>query len=154
MILHSLEQYAPEKKYDVLVLLEPTSPLRETSDIDAAIEKLCQTPTAESIVSVAKVESQHPDFLVEILDGKITPFTNKQFTVKRRQEIADLYFFDGSLYISKIAALKKFKTFYHEFTLAYCVPKYKSFEIDDITDFKIVEGLLDSLLEGETFGSI
>eukprot|EP00831_Metopus_contortus_P066154 TRINITY_DN59033_c0_g1_i1.p3 TRINITY_DN59033_c0_g1~~TRINITY_DN59033_c0_g1_i1.p3 ORF type:complete len:201 (-),score=47.51 TRINITY_DN59033_c0_g1_i1:21-623(-) len=49
--------------YDILVLLEPTSPLRKPEDIDKALEVLCSHPHAESIVAISLTEAQHPVFL-------------------------------------------------------------------------------------------
>ena len=42
--------------------------------------------------------------------------------------------FDGSLYISEVDSLLINKTFYHDRTLGYIMPKWKSFEIDDLFD--------------------
>ena len=53
------------------------------------------------------------------------------------------------MYISKIDSLKSRKSFYHEKTLGYVMPKWKSFEIDDLTDFLIIEQLLKAREEGK-----
>ena len=70
---------------------------------------------ADSIVGLGKVESTHPDYDV-FLDSncKIKPFRGDRFNTLRRQELEDLYFMDGSLYISDIKVLMKLKTFYHD----------------------------------------
>lgn len=126
--------------YDFIILLEPTSPLRSTYDIDNAYEKLINSK-AKSIVGVSRVESQHPLFCVTIdEDGFIHSETN--FKVFRRQEISDLYYFEGSIYISEIQTFLEKKNFYHKETIAYNLPKWKAFEIDDEVDFIITEALL------------
>tara|TARA_B110000495_G_C22890808_1_gene519582 strand:- start:146 stop:322 length:177 start_codon:yes stop_codon:yes gene_type:complete len=43
------------------------------------------------------------------------------------------------IYISKIKTLMKYKTFYHNKTKAYEVPKWKSLEIDDIEDLNLAK---------------
>ena len=53
------------------------------------------------------------------------------------------------MYISKVESLKKRKSFYHEKTLGYVMPKWKSFEIDDLTYFIIIERLLIAKAEGQ-----
>ena len=58
-----------------------------------------------------------------------------------RQKISPLYFFDGSIYISKVETIFRKKTFYHDNTLPYVTHKYKSFEIDDIIDHICVEAI-------------
>jgi N-acylneuraminate cytidylyltransferase/CMP-N,N'-diacetyllegionaminic acid synthase len=131
--------------YDYILLLEPTSPLRETSDIDNAFGKLLANPKAKSIVGLSQVESQHPTFCVtRTKDGFIR--SQNGFKVLRRQEIEPLYFYEGSLYISEISVYKQLKNFYHNETLGYIMPKWKSFEIDDYVDFQICETLLRSHL--------
>ncbi len=129
------------KVYDYLLLLEPTSPLRETADIDAAFERLLSTKGASSIVGISAVESQHPMFCVSLSqDGFLR--SGNDFKVLRRQEIEPLFFYEGSLYISEVSEYKKLKNFYHNNTLGYVMPKWKSYEIDDKTDFLIVESIL------------
>jgi CMP-N,N'-diacetyllegionaminic acid synthase len=143
VIFHCVDWLEQKKKiYDLIVLLEPTSPLRDAEDIDKAIELLLKEKKAESIVGVCKVESAHPDFLVKLEKDFLRPYKENKFKTTRRQDISDLYFFEGSLYISYIKSLKKHKTFYHKNTLSYVVPKWKSFELDDIIDFYIIEALL------------
>jgi N-acylneuraminate cytidylyltransferase/CMP-N,N'-diacetyllegionaminic acid synthase len=52
------------------------------------------------------------------------------------------------MYISNTDSLKKRRNFYHEKTLGYEMPKWKSFEIDDLTDFVIIESLLNARKQG------
>ena len=98
---------------------------------------------AKSIVGVSKVEATHPAFLVNISkEGLLEPYLEEMKTL-RRQELNDLYFFEGSLYLSEIDYYIKAESFYHNLTLPYVVPKYKSYEVDDIVDFYIIEKLLE-----------
>ena len=137
--------------YNYLVLLEPTSPLRNSNDIDIALNKLNNNrQKADSIVGVSKVESTHPVFDVKInKDGLIEPYIGKSFNVLRRQNIDELYFFEGSLYISDTEVLLNKKSFYHERTLPFIVPMWKSLEIDEMVDLIMAEALISnrSLLE-------
>lgn len=143
------------QRYDYLVLLEPTSPLTEPADIDAALKSLVsQRHIADSIVGVSEVVNSHPDFDVVITPaGVIRPYLlvgNK--SPGRRQDISKLYFFEGTVFISDVGALLRNKGFYHDRTLPYIVPKWKSFEVDDPIDFLCIEAMLkhrDSLKESE-----
>jgi CMP-N,N'-diacetyllegionaminic acid synthase len=149
VILHALDTLGEAgDHYEYLALLEPTSPLRDSSDIDAALEQLVSTHRAESIVGVAKVESAHPDFLVRIEGGFAKPFAVHEIQAKRRQELDELYFFEGSLYIAAVNSLRARRSFYHSATLPYVVPKFKAYEIDDPSDFIVVEALMRARLEG------
>lgn len=144
-IAHALDHYRTVlgKQFDYVVLLEPTSPMRTAADVDRALERLLAQPDATAIVGVAKTESQNPAFLVKVSErGFISGYEEKQMKVLRRQDIPDVYFFEGSLYISEEAALLEKKTFYHEKTIAYEVPKWMSLEIDDLDDFIMVEALM------------
>ena len=131
--------------YHFLILLEPTSPLREASDIDSSLETLEKNiKRAESIVGVCEVEATHPEFLIGINpQGLLIPYRKKDFSgISRRQDLSKLYFFEGTIYISTVEALFKYRGFYHEKTLAYIVPKWKAFEVDDIIDFLCIETML------------
>ncbi len=96
------------------------------------------------MVSVSKVESTHPVYCSKIgLDGLLKPYNRDSFTKPiRRQDVDELYFFDGSLYISAVNKYLSEQTFYHESTLPYIVPAWKSIEIDSLADFVKAEALL------------
>lgn len=147
-VLHTIDYYRNKgQEFDYILLLEPTSPLRDITDINMAIEQLLNHDTAKSIVGVSKVEATHPAFLVDISkEGLLKPYLEEIKTL-RRQELSDLYFFEGSLYLSDIEFYIKEQTFYHDLTLPYVVPKYKAYEIDDIVDFYIVEKILELKLK-------
>lgn len=152
VIAHALDHYQGKgTSFDYLMLLEPTSPLRESHDIDACIKILTGRSDAESIVSVAKLESGHPNFNVVIDRG--TGFIRNiidshDFEVLRRQDLKEVYFFDGTIYCSRTESLLSTRTFYHASTLAYPVPKWKSIEIDDLSDLLCAEALLKARQEG------
>ena len=143
-VLHTIDYYRNKgQEFDYILLLEPTSPLRDVDDINIAIEQLLNHNTAKSIVGVSKVEATHPAFLVNISkEGLLKPYL-EEMKVLRRQELNDLYFFEGSLYLSETNYYIKAESFYHNLTLPYVVPKYKSYEVDDIVDFYIIEKLLE-----------
>lgn len=146
VVLHTIQWLEDiNDHYDIIVLLEPTSPLRETNDIDCSLELLINTKDAESIVSVCKPEASHPEFLVKINKNFISQYNDKGFSHKRRQDLDDVYFYEGCLYISNIQSLKERLGFYHEKTLAYVVPRWKSFEIDEIVDIITVEAILKNI---------
>lgn len=152
VLMHALNWLeARNENYDLLVLLEPTSPLRDVEDIDKCVEKLTSNPKAESIVSVAKLEGTHPDFnVVTNEEGFIRRGGNTvRSGYKRRQDVSDIYFLEGSVYASKIDALKQKRDFVHELTLAYAVPRYKSHEVDELCDLICIEALMKAKMEGK-----
>lgn len=149
VILHALDSLEQAgRRYNLLVLLEPTSPLRETADIDAALEALLAHPEAQSIVGVAKVESGHPSFLLRRNGVLLEPYAPQEFGAKRRQDLDELFFLEGTVYITWVDALRERRGFYHERTMPHVVPKYKSFEVDDLTDFTVIEALMAARMKG------
>jgi CMP-N,N'-diacetyllegionaminic acid synthase len=149
VMLHALDFMEQQGKfYKYVAMIEPTSPQRSAEDLVAAYEKLENNEAAESIVGVSLTESCHPLFLTKLEQDFLVPYENKEYKVYRRQDIDEVYFFEGSMYISKVESLKKRKSFYHEKTLGFDMPKWKSFEIDDITDFIVIEQLLKAREEG------
>jgi len=143
VIKHSLDFFKNKNElYDYIVLLEPTSPLTIETDIDTSIEKLLLDKSAESIVGVSLSEASHPDFLVNLKNGFLNFINeNQKSSVIRRQDLEDLYFYDGTLYISEVDKYLE-KEFYHEKTLGYVTHKWKSLEIDDMYDFIMVEAIM------------
>ncbi len=144
VILDIVNHYERQHKYyDFVVLLEPTSPNTSSEDVDLAIETLIKTSVASSIVGITKSEGSHPMFSYTLLsDNILKPLINKTGLAIRRQDIDDVFFLDGSLYVSETAALKKYNSFYSDYTIGMEFPKWKSFEVDDEVDFAIVEMLM------------
>lgn len=147
-IIHMLDQLAAQGDiYEYMVLLEPTSPLTEGSDIDAAIETLhFNRKYGDALVSIAKLTSTHPAFAVRVGHlGQITPFAADDFaSLPRRQELDHLYVLDGSLYISTIDRFRETLSFCHDRTLSLIMPDYKSFEVDSILDFICIEAIISN----------
>lgn len=148
-IVYTLEKMEKEgKHFDYFILLEPTSPLRDETDVDKSIEMLIDKLEVESCVGVCKAEDVHPAFMLTLSDaGLIQPYEPK-FRVLRRQDLTPVYYFEGSVYVSSVKAYLEKKTFYHDKTLPYIVPKWKSFEVDDIIDFTIIEAMMKLKLNG------
>lgn len=145
-MLHALDTLAAQgEHYDVLLLLEPTSPLTEASDIDSALEALVGAAgQADAIVGVSALVSTHPAFAVRVgAGGLVAPYAAASFgQLPRRQDAEPLYSLDGSLYASTPAALRRERGFCHERTLPYITPRHKSFEVDDLLDFICIEAIV------------
>lgn len=148
-ILHTLDLLKGRgREYDYFILLEPTSPLRDVEDVDKSIAMLVDHPESESIVGVAMSGTIHPAFMMTVgEDGFLKPLDNGRHDV-RRQDLPKVYFFEGSVYVSSVDAYLKKKTFYHDKTLPYIVPEWKSHEVDDIVDFRIIETIMAMKEEG------
>ena len=149
-VIHAIEFLQKTNDiYDYIILLEPTSPLTQSSDIDLAIESLLNQNKYTSLVSVSEVVSTHPSYCYAIEhDMQIKPYQSKVESL-RRQEIQELYHCDGSLYISKVNDFLLNKTFYHENTMAHIMPKWKAIEVDDDLDFFLIEQIMNNYKKSE-----
>ena len=123
---------------DLVVMLEPTSPLRTANDVDSAIERLLSS-SATSIVGVAENIHASPDLLVTLENGLIRPCFRDDYAVIRRQEARKTYFYEGSFFISYRKALRDNGEFYHSNTIGYIISRLKSLNIDNLEDFQIIE---------------
>ena len=140
LVRHAVNYYKKKKIFfDYLVLLEPTSPLRTSKDINYCI-KFIKKNKIKSLVSVCKVKSQHPANLLKIRKNRKLNLTKNKF-IPRRQMLENFFYPEGSIYISKINLIMRTRTFYNKETGIVTFPDWKSFEIDDINDFKFVENL-------------
>ena len=147
VILHTLDFVKNnfQDDFDILVFLEPTSPLTNETDIDTALEFFLKYD-CESLVSVAESPSHHPEYAVKLdISSKIIkPFLRNSFEELpiNRQLLEPVYFFDGSIYISDIQTFLKKKEFYHEATKGIILDNDKSLEIDEPIDFLIAQQIL------------
>lgn len=149
-ILHAINFLELRNKiFDYILLLEPTSPLRDYNDINNSMDFFMSKKNAKSCVSVVKSESSHPSFLFRKENDFLISSSNCD-SVIRRQDLSKLYYPEGSIYISEIETYKKTKTFYmDELTVGYELPFWKSFEIDTIEDFLIIESLIKNKIKNK-----
>lgn len=138
-IFHVLDTINGEKP-DFIVLLQPTSPLREARDIDRAIQ-LFLGGLCDSLMSVCPAEHS-PYWYFNIKNGLLAPLFDKRFMETRRQELPPAYRPNGAIYIITPEILKKYKSFYCNKTLAFVMTVRSSIDIDEEIDFQIAEQLM------------
>lgn len=146
VIIHALDSL--EESYDYLVLLQPTSPFRTTSQIDEAIEK-AETNDHPVLVSVSRCHS-HPNFVYEIKDNTLFPVSGKISTQLRRQDLPDTYAHNGSLYIADIEYLRRHGSFNTPDTAPHIINDYSSIDIDTPEDWQLAELIAAGLRHTET----
>jgi CMP-N,N'-diacetyllegionaminic acid synthase len=141
VILNVLEQLNRTDHYtpDIIVLLQPTSPLRRTEDIDSAINTFL-SDSGESLISVTEFDHT-PYWAFRIEKGFLkSEFTQKK--LKRSQELPTLYRPNGSIFIIKTSTFLKNRSFYTNHIIPYIMPRDRSIDIDDELDFSMTEFLL------------
>jgi CMP-N-acetylneuraminic acid synthetase len=135
--LHASESYAA----DVVVLLQPTSPLRRASDIDAAVN-LLNDSRADTVVSVVAVPHQFsPLSVMELVDGRLRPWTGEP-TVTRRQDKPRLYARNGPAVVAFRPAVLSAGSLYGADTRPLVMAPEDSVDIDTAWDLELAQWLL------------
>lgn len=135
-VLHALNTL--KEKYDYVVLLQPTSPLRSVDDIDGCIET-CLMSHSPSCVTVTEID-QHPHWMYTVdAGGYLSPVIEKLNITHCRQALPQVYILNGAVYVSDTAPLTKNRTFLTKETKAYIMPRERSLDIDNEIDLKLFE---------------
>lgn len=136
-----------DKKPDILILLQPTSPLRNQIHLDECLEKFLGCD-AKSAISVCQVED-HPAHALFIDRDYVRPFGKQSDLDKRISELPTAYKPNGAIYIVKTDIFLENLAFYHEPCMPYIMSQLESIDIDDAKAFYAAEDhLLRSLHEG------
>lgn len=127
--------------FDLVVLLQPTSPLRTPEDIDRAIE-LFFSKKAKTVVAVC-LAGHHP-YRMNILprNGRMNKFIKPCNVHIGRQKLPVFYYINGAVYVADINYIMRYKTLYGNNTYAYIMPEERSVDIDNEIDFYFSEYLL------------
>ena len=148
-ILHAVRQLA-DCAPDLVVTLQPTSPLRTASDIDMAIE-LAVERQADAVVSVTPA-ANHPYWVKQVdTQGRISDFIKQDPPITRRQLLPPAYVLNGAIYVVRRDILLERQTFYTKNTYAYVMPPERSLDVDSAWDLHIADLLLaDQPLSGKS----
>lgn len=140
-LLKSQEYY--KHKFDYIIDLDATSPLRLSSDINMAFEQFMRDDN--DILITATPSRRSPYFnLIEEIDGKINLSKTLPNQILRRQDAPATYDMNASIYIWKSLVLLNNDTLFLPKTGLYVMPANRSIDIDDELDFMIVEHILRS----------
>ncbi len=133
-------------EYDVVVMLQPTTPLRTTEDIDTSIEKLLTTG-ADSVISVVDVGGHHPMRMKRIeQDGEtdiLVDYEDEKMENRPRQDLPKVYLRAGSIYATIRDVLMNEGSFKGRISRPYVVPPERAVNIDIMADMKLAEWRLE-----------
>ena len=130
------------EKYDFIVLLQPTSPLRSEKYLDEAIE-LLEEKNADAVISVC--ESEHSPLWCNTLSQNLdmSNFLLDEVLNKRSQDLEKYYKLNGAIYICKTDKLLENKSFFLKNNIfAYIMDKKVSIDIDEEIDLLIANELM------------
>jgi CMP-N,N'-diacetyllegionaminic acid synthase len=141
VLIHALDFLERKGQgFDLIMLLQPTSPLRKTEDIDKAIKIFFQK-NAQSVVSVCFAD-HHPFWCNTLPKNDGMKNFYKQVAInKNRQELPEYYCINGAVYLISVVLLRKEKKFITERTYAYKMPRERSVDIDTVLDFDFAQFL-------------
>lgn len=122
-------------KIDDFVVLQPTSPLRTSKDIDSAVTMFYENE-ADSVISYTR--ESHPIHWHKFLDdnGRFEDIFTKD--ICNRQSLRPSYYPNGSIYVFKSELIKRRK-YYSENSYAYVMPAWRSVDVDTLDDFELAE---------------
>lgn len=133
------------KNFEIVALLQPTSPLRSIEDIRESFS-IMEKKDAQAVVGVCEME--HSPLWSNTLpeNGCMNGFIRKEANAAR-QKLSSYYRINGAMYMVKTSLLmQEPMELYGSHTYAYIMPKERSIDIDDELDFIIAEKVMASLL--------
>ena len=139
--LHALDQVGEE--FDFLILLQPTSPLRPAADIDRCIE-ICIEAGAPSCAAVCALEV--PLEISYLFEGDgcqlryLTEFGGLDNSLKNCLP----YRTNGAAFMARVDWLRKNRRFVSAETVAFEMPRERSFDVDTESDLITADALLRS----------
>lgn len=135
--LEEFQAYCPE----LVMVLQPTTPLRTAEDVAAGLRLLTQQP-ADSVVSVCEA-AHHPCWMKRRLpDGRLEDFLPQESVPARRQDLPPVYALNGALYLARRTLVLAHRTFMLPATYGYVMPAERSLDVDTPWDLELADFLL------------
>ena len=129
VLIHAIKFIKKIKKFQYIILLQPTSPLRNKIDINKSIETIKKNK-CHSLISITKSKMKHKlDVIIK------NNFLYKNFGNRKKTSRKDFYYVNGAIYISKVSHFLKNKSFFSKKTGFYIMNSDRSIDIDTEKDF-------------------
>ena len=130
-----------DREYTYVVQLQPTSPFRNSADIDATIEA-CVTSKAPACVSVCPVKKS-PHWIFSVSEDKrMSPVLPLPEGTSRSQDLATYYELNGAIYVARSDWIVQRDSFLSDQTIAYVMPRERSLDIDTEGDLALAEAMI------------
>lgn len=127
--------------YDYVVLLQPTSPLREVSDIDGCLEQMAAR-NARCMVTVTEPEKSPYWMFALDAEGHLNPLLACEGPIDNRQQLPKVFALNGAVYLAQVDWLLENKSFLSRETIAYPMPRERSLDIDTALDLDFLDFLV------------
>jgi CMP-N,N'-diacetyllegionaminic acid synthase len=142
-----LSEYTQENIPDAIILLQPTSPIRESKQIDEAISLLEVNTNMQSLISVCPMDDIHPARMYWKNGLSLEPILEK-YEQTRRQEIPLAYYRNGSMYIVRTKAFLENNSLMVKPSIGFEMPESMMLNIDTPRDVLIAEPLIKAWRNG------
>ncbi len=135
--LKAKESYIP----DIIVYLQPTSPLRDAGDIDSSIE-LILNKKATAVISVCELEKKYLKTFVTKKSGYLKGSVNNKYPFMNRQQLPSIYMPNGAVYVITRKEFIKTGRLFSNKTVPYIMTPERSFDLDTMDDLKKIKHLI------------
>lgn len=136
---------ASEAPYTMVVILQPSSPLRTSADIDSTIKLLLNQPEADSAVSVVKIEHMIHPLKMKVLQGNVLlPFLEDESGRFSAKELPEVYVRNCAVYATWRSGLETRTDVIGKKSLGYIMPAETSVDINEVIDFRFAEFLINT----------
>jgi CMP-N,N'-diacetyllegionaminic acid synthase len=144
VLRHALEELDPEgDRYELLLLLDPTSPGRLPEDVAVAHAVLASRPDADGVVSVSEPGFNPYWHAVVERDGLLEPLLPEARTFGRRQDLPRVLRINAALYLFRAAFLRaEGESWLNGRHVPLEVPDVRAFHLDQPVDFTVAEALI------------
>ena len=142
VIFHTINFYKSIGRcYDIIILLQPTSPLRTSVDIDNSFKLLSED--VKAIVSVCELD--HSPLWSNVLptNNSLEHFLKEDVQGLRSQDLPQYFRLNGAIYLSRINYLKTNKNFFGNQSKAYIMSTNNSIDIDTKLDFELCKLIMN-----------
>ncbi|AXP08367.1 acylneuraminate cytidylyltransferase family protein [Campylobacter hepaticus] len=139
VLLHALNFY---KNYKNVILLQPTSPLRNNIHIDEAF-KLYKESKADALISVYKYDNKILKAFICDKNNNLQGICNDNYPFMPRQKLPKTYMSNGAIYILNIKKFCQKPSFLQKNTKYFLMDEITSLDIDNLTDLKKAEQILN-----------
>ena len=146
VLIHACEWLSEHETYhaEVIILLQPTSPFRQASDIDAAIE-LLKEQSANAVISVCSAEIHPALTKKQLSDGTLVDYVPSEGESLRRQDLEPAYAVNGAIYAYQREVLLEYRYYLPPGTLGYSMSVERSWDIDTPWDLRIAQHIAREL---------
>lgn len=144
VLQHALTYMEREHEaFDALMMLQPTSPMRTSRDIDSAIALLSADPTADSVISVVSVGGYHPARMKYLENNLLIdpPFV-EMYENQPRAELRPMYIRNGAIYLVRRDTLMCYNSLKGNRCVGLILPAHRSVNIDTPFDMEFATWLM------------